>query len=68
MIIKLTNLSNQFKGEPILINIDMALSIYEGPRVDEDGNEDRVTYIFAPPHGSWEVKETPEQIMKLIKR
>lgn len=69
MLIKLTNASKQFEGQSILINTDMVLSVYRGLQLETDGTptDIEVTYVFMPPHGSWEVQETPEQVMKLIK-
>ena len=67
MIIQLTNATETLKGNAILINADMMLSVYRAPRVDSYTTSDEVTYIFCPPHGNWEVSETPEEIMELIK-
>ena len=31
-----------------------------------DKIETEKTFIFCPPHGTWEVQETPEEILELI--
>jgi hypothetical protein len=67
MFIKLTNATKPLDGQDILVNLNLAVSIYRGSRIDENENEDQVTYIFMPPHGNWEVKETLDEIAKLIK-
>lgn len=68
MFIKLTNAAEQLSGQDILVNFDMVVSVLQGVRRDSDNNEEKITLLFIPPHGTWEVKETPEQIMKLMKR
>jgi hypothetical protein len=67
MIIQLTNASDGFRNKPILINTEMVLSVYQSTRMHDDNTFEELTYVFCPPHGSWEVFETPEEIMKLIK-
>jgi hypothetical protein len=48
------------------------VSIWRGdaPRAtDEDGNvteKEEVTLVFVPPHGTWEVEETHEQVLALL--
>lgn len=72
MLIQLTNANQAHYGNSLLINSDMILSVYRtigATVVDEDDTETKVediTYIFCPPHGTWEVQETPEQVMDLI--
>ena len=66
MLIQLTNANSNHKGNPILINTDLVLSIYRSIIVREDKSVEDISYIFCPPHGSWEVYETPEEIMALI--
>jgi hypothetical protein len=37
--------------------------------VDEDGTvteKEEVTLVFVPPHGTWEVAETHEQVLALL--
>jgi hypothetical protein len=67
MIIQLTNSTELLKGKAILINTEMMLSAYRAARLGSYSTNDEVTYIFCPPHGNWEVSETPEEIMALIK-
>ena len=66
MLIQLTNATQTRKGKPILINTDMIVSIFS-ENVIHSGVEESVTFIHIPPHGTWEVTETVEEIVKLIK-
>ena len=66
MLIQLTNATEAMQGNAILINTDMILSIYRDVKVTEESNINEVTYVFCPPHGTWEVQETPEQISQII--
>ena len=67
MFIKLTNSTPQHKGMKVILNTDQWVSVHrqsitrEGATASED-----VTFIFAPPHGTWEVEETPEQIESVV--
>jgi hypothetical protein len=66
MFITLTNVAEKHKGEPIVLNVNSIVSINRSSRVGEDKTVEDLTYVFMPPHGTWEVKETPEEILKLI--
>lgn len=66
MLIQLTNATETLQGSPILINTDMILSIYRDVKIVEEKTINEVTYVFCPPHGTWEVQETPEQISQII--
>ena len=71
MIIKLTNTHPTFKGQPVLLNTDFFVSVHRGFATRGEGDSsalEEVTYIHCPPHGNWEVNETPEQIYDLIKQ
>lgn len=57
-MIKLTNATSQFVGEPILLNTDFIVSVYA--TVDED--ENKVTMIYTSLQQSWVVKETVDEI------
>jgi uncharacterized cupin superfamily protein len=72
MFITLTNASAAHKGKKVTINTAQIVSIWRGdaPRAtDEDGNvteKEEVTLVFVPPHGTWEVEETHEQVLALL--
>ena len=59
MFINLTNASEAFKGLPIAIKKDLIVTVHS--------NEDKsVTYIFVPPHGTWEVSEKYEDVIEML--
>jgi hypothetical protein len=66
MIIKLTNSFPQYKGLTVLINTDFLVNAITNKVTRDDGTIETVTTIHCPPHGVWEVEETPEQIYDLI--
>lgn len=70
MLIKLTNASPDFKDSPLLLNTDSVVSVSRGQitrQLDEDNTlTETVTFVFCPPHGTWEVVETVEEISQLI--
>jgi hypothetical protein len=72
MFITLTNASTAFKGRKISINKSQIVSITRGEAVravDENGtvtDKEEVTFIFVPPHGTWEVEESHEAVLALL--
>jgi hypothetical protein len=66
MLINLTNANPAFRGEPILIKSDIILTVYRGDAVREDGTIDCVTFVYAQPHGTWEVEDSVEDILAKI--
>ena len=69
MFITLTNASPLNKGKKITLNADQIVSIWRGEvarAADEDGTvteREEVTLIFVPPHGTWEVEESHEEVL-----
>jgi hypothetical protein len=74
MFITLTNASPAHKGKKITINQEHIVTVWRGDAAraaDEDGTvteQEQVTFVFVPPHGTWEVEETHEQVIKLLTR
>lgn len=69
MIIKLTNASKEYEGEPLLINVRHILSVFEGEEVREVGGKKEIKYItniYTVTQQSWSVEETIEEIYELI--
>ena len=62
MFITLTNQADGFEGEPVLINADIIATVREERRKELP----QKTYVFCPPHGTWEVRESIEEISKLL--
>jgi len=68
MFITLTNMSVQHRGKPIVLNSSMIVSMMRTTVVRDEatGSSETVTYVFIPPHGTWEVSETVEEILECI--
>jgi hypothetical protein len=63
-VIKLTNDTEAFKGNPIYINPDWIVAIFENSA--EPGGSLK-TIVYGGPQGtSWEVEESPAEVYKLI--
>jgi hypothetical protein len=65
-LITLTNSNIEQRGEPILINPEHIVSVNRGTVTRDDDVLETVTFIYMPPHGTWEVSETLEDVLKLI--
>jgi hypothetical protein len=62
MLIKLTNNAEEFKGKPLLINPEHIMTVFEIENDDEVS-----TNVYSITQQSWNVKETVEEIYKLVK-
>jgi transposase len=67
MFIKLTNANPAHKGKKVAIRKDLIATVHRSTILREDGTSEEVTFVFAPPHGTWEVEETFEKVMVLMK-
>jgi hypothetical protein len=67
MFIELTNANPAYKGKKIAIKKDLIATVHRSTVTRDDGTSEEVTYVFAPPHGTWEVQETFEEVMLLMK-
>lgn len=63
MIIKLTNMSNGHRHNALLINSRHILSVFEVELDDE-----KRTTIYTVTQQSWDVKESLDQIYKMINK
>ena len=66
VFVTLTNASPGHMGKPIAIRRDLIVTVYPGTVLREDGSSDEVTYVFCPPHGTWEVVESFEDVLDTI--
>ena len=65
-MIKLTNSTAEHKGNPIYINPEWIVAVFEAPA--EMGGSLR-TVVYGGPQGtSWEVEESPADIKKLLSK
>jgi len=68
MFVQLTNMSVQHRGKTIVLNSNMIVSMMtsEVVRDEATGSSEVVTHVFIPPHGTWQVKESVEEILQQI--
>jgi hypothetical protein len=66
LYLNLTNANPQFKGMPIAIRKDLVITVHANVAVREDTTTEMVTYIFAPPHGTWEVSEPYADVIEQL--
>jgi hypothetical protein len=66
MFITLTNAAVAHKGNKIAINTELIATVYQTQNLAkmEDGIIENITYVFCPPHGTWEVEEHFEDVIK----
>lgn len=50
----------------MVLNTEHILSIFRNKVEVAENISTEKTFIFCPPHGTWEVQETPEEILALI--
>jgi hypothetical protein len=66
MFLTLTNSNETQPGEPIMINMDMVVTMNRAAVPQTDGALLYKTFIFIPPHGTWEVTESLETISDML--
>jgi hypothetical protein len=66
MYLKLTNASPQHRGNNIAINADQVVTVHSSTVTREDDTVETVTFVFCPPHGTWEVSETFDHVVDLL--
>jgi len=68
MYLNLTNASPQHRGTRLAIDRDLVVTAHTSQVTREDGMIEMVTFIFCPPHGTWEVSEPFEQVLKQLNK
>lgn len=66
MFIALTNASPAHHGKKVILNKNIVVSVHNENVNRENDTWENVTYVFCPPHGTWEVTETMEQVMSML--
>lgn len=66
MYITLTNTAQNHYGNKVAINSDLIATVSSQVVVNEEGITESKTFIFCPPHGTWEVGESLEEVVKLL--
>ena len=63
MFIILTNANEAHRGNKVAVKISEIVSVYTSPITRESGLLETVTLVFAPPHGTWEVAESFQDVV-----
>lgn len=63
MYIKLTNASPQHRGNNIAINSEQVVTVHSSVVTREEGTVETVTFVYCPPHGTWEVTESFDHVV-----
>jgi len=66
MYITLTNANPDYRGTQIALNSELIQSIHTAPVIRENGETENVTFVFCPPHGTWEVLESTQHIVTTL--
>ena len=72
MFITLTNANPALLGKKITINKQAIVTVWRGDAVravDADGTvteTEEVTFVFVPPHGTWEVEESHDEVIEML--
>jgi len=68
MLLSLTNANPDHKGKIIVLNSECIVSIHQDVITRPSGTIEQVTFVNCPPHGTWEVSETPKFIIDAVKQ
>lgn len=68
MYLNLTNASPAHRGTKLAIDRDLVVTAHASLVSRDDGLTEMVTFIFCPPHGTWEVSETFEQVITQLNK
>jgi len=66
MYITLTNANPAFRGTKIALNSELIQSIHTAPVQRDSGEIEDVTFVFCPPHGTWEVTEPTDYVVSVL--
>jgi len=66
MFITFTNANEAHRGNKVAVKISEIVSVYDTTVTRESGILENITLVYAPPHGTWEVTESLEDIVKEI--
>lgn len=66
MFLTLTNANETQPGEPVVINMDMVVTMNRAGVPQPDGAMVYKTFLYMPPHGTWEVSESLDTVMAML--
>lgn len=61
--ITLTNAAEAHRGNKISINTLIIATVHNA---GEEGTSEAKTFVFCPPHGTWEVEESLEYVVEKL--
>ena len=64
--LNLTNANPLNRGMPVSIRKDLVVTVHANHVIREDQSVEMVTYVFAPPHGTWEIIESYTTVMQQL--
>lgn len=62
----LTNAAEGHAGNKVAIRKDLVVSVHHKFEKGDDGIISSKTFVFCPPHGTWEVTESIEKVVELL--
>ena len=62
MFLVLTNAAEAHHGSGVAIKKDIVVGVHTATE-EKDGIVTQKTYVFCPPHGTWEVQETFKEVI-----
>jgi hypothetical protein len=62
----LTNAAEGHQGNKVAIRKDLVVSVHHKFETGDGGIISSKTFVFCPPHGTWEVSETIEKVVELL--
>ena len=65
MYITLTNATAAHRGNKLAINSELIATIHMAEVTVDEVTENR-TFIFCPPHGTWEVTESISEVVSIL--
>ena len=64
----LTNAATGHQGNKVAIKKDLVVAIHHQFEKNEENIITNKTYIFCPPHGTWEVTESIDDVVELLNK
>lgn len=66
--ITLTNSAEAHRGNKISINTDIIITVHAHVATNADGSLEYKTMLYCPPHGTWEVSESLEDVVEQLNK
>ncbi len=66
MYMLLTNAAEGHQGNRVAVRKDLVVSVHHKFDKDENGIITSKTFVFCPPHGTWEVSEPIDHVVQML--